>query len=198
MAKSDIKVAKKSRLDLGPGVELVQLDEDAWQLGIDVAKVTLPTQTYTPNWCTVRSEFGRLCLLFGERSFLSSRLQTMLNVQMSPKDVGRWLAGERQGEFHDQLRAQAEAHGGPVAEEQVEVDPGSDPKVHTVAASICAASYSEANAELDFFNLSPATIRRLQTGSKSPGHIEPVVRVMLSVPLLLYFIDLCRAELKGV
>lgn len=155
---------------------------------VDLGNAPVPERKYLAETCEVRLDRGRVKLLFGQERIGKAELRSLLVIHLSPSAITRFLDSLAQMSPSLELAAAAMGftpdRGAPITEEPRQ----------TVAlgAGILLAAMSNEEGCLDFFQASPFAMGSAVSSRKLA--LDPVVRVDMSAPLLLFLI----AELRRI
>ena len=145
---------------------------------IDTAALPVPDRRLSCDTVDVLVTEYMVQLLFAQKSPVGGGFLALLIVQMSSDSV------------HQFLRTLEPLEDGIVALENGKLPKGSVSKIDekpeqaaVVTASMILAGYSGSDGCLDFYYMSPFSMRSINLGNKIS--VEPVVRVNLPTPLLV-------------
>jgi hypothetical protein len=156
------------------------------EIGIDYSKASVPHLHYEADYCDVVAARAGVALSFGKLRPGADVLRTKVEISFSEEFFIRnvWKTTR---ELHQTTRTMA--RGRELAPLSGLADPD---KVQCFRANNVFMAVLPSEAVLDFYYISPGDIQLAQQRKKPDIDLEPVVRVLVSTPLLLEFLDKCK------
>jgi hypothetical protein len=156
------------------------------EIGIDYSLAPVPHFHYDADYCEVAESRTGVVLIFGKLRAGKNQLRTKIEIAFSTENFAKlvWLASRS---LHETVRKLSEGKN------LAPVDgPGDTDKVQCFRANNVFMAVLSSEAVLDFYYISPGDIHLAQTKKKSDVSLEPVVRVVVTTPLLNEFLDMCK------
>ena len=156
-------------------------------ISVNVLRIPKPERSLVANITAVSVEGRNATLVFGQHLPGASSLYGALCVQMSVPALDQTFANS--GDFMRELDGFAERHK--ITKAIRSPDPTSYPKERVVLerASLISITFSEDEAELRFYRVSPAELRTVsQDGDEKAELIHPVVEVMMATEELVQLV----------
>lgn len=156
-------------------------------VSVNVLRVPKPERSLVANITSVSVEGRNATLVFGQRLPEAPSLYGALCIQMSVTSLGQTFANS--GDFMTELDSFTERHK--IIRTMRNPDPNSYPKERVVLerASLISVTFSEDEAELRFYRVSPAELRMVShDGDEKAELIHPVVEVMMGTEELVQLV----------
>lgn len=156
-------------------------------LSVNVLRIPKPERSLVASVTAVSVEGRNATLVFGQRLPGAASLYGTLSVQMSVPSLAQTFANS--GDFMTELDGFAERHK--IAKARRDPDPASYPRERVVLerASLISITFSEDEAELRFYRVSPAELRTVsQDGDEKAELVHPVVEVVMATEELVQFV----------
>ncbi len=170
-------------------LSLTEHGEGGGELNVNLAALPCPDRTMTANWIDVVGSGGDVEIVFGQAYPGGGELAAALIVCLAKPDAARLLGGPgaqaAPGSFPEKVRAYCHR----VGLEARQLAPLKAPSRFVFErAKIGLFSFVDTEAELRFYRLSANDFQALRRGD-SAELVYPVVQVVLSVDLLLTFLE---------
>lgn len=164
------------------------------EIGVDYSAAPVPPLHYAADYCDVlRSRTGKT-LLFGKLKPGSRELRTHIEIVFSDTHFMQqiWQNSRR---LHRTVTNIAQENVLPAIEVEEQAE-----RVQSFAANSVFMAVLGMEAVLDFYFISPGDIHIARGGKNHEIHLEPVVRIVTTAPLLYDLLEKCRpfAEELGV
>jgi hypothetical protein len=156
------------------------------EIGIDYAKAPVPHLHYEADYCDVVAARAGIALTFGKLRPTSDILRNKVEVSFSPEFFVKNVWGTTR-QLHETTRRMV------AGKELTDLGRLPEPeKVQCFRANNVFMAVLPSEAVLDFYYISPGDVQFAQLRKKQEIELEPVVRVLVSTPLLLEFLDKCK------
>lgn len=155
------------------------------EIGVNYAQAPVPLLNYDADYCDVVQGRTAITLIFGKLKAGSNQLRTKIEIAFSEEHFFRQLWGSTR-ELHDAIEKLSRRFA-PNPVSAVETD-----KVQCLRANNVFMAVLGGEAVLDFYYISPGDIHLVRQKHKKEISLDPVVRVVVSTPVLLEFLDKCR------
>lgn len=151
--------------------------------GLNLNEAPVPTRRYVADVADAVSKHGGIHLVFGQEKVGSEDLRSLLVIHVSASSIRSIL------QSFAQMRPTFQKISDTVGRETEALCPVTEGSAQAVAFSAtgCACAAAGEDACLDFYSVSPFSVRSLQVVKKVA--VDPVVRVDLRVSLLAALID---------
>jgi hypothetical protein len=157
------------------------------EIGIDYGQAPLPLVHYDADYCNVVQGRTGVILIFGKLKAGSCDLRTKIEITFSDEQFFRQLWGTSR-DLHETVRKQT------ANQRLAAIDPvGDTDKVQCLHSNNVYMALMGGEAVLDFYYISPGDIHLVRMKKRAEVALEPVVRVVVSTPLLADFLDKCES-----
>jgi hypothetical protein len=156
------------------------------EIGIDYSRAEDPGLRYDADYCDVLASRTGLTLVFGRLKPSIRELRSKIEIAFSEEFFMRqvWFASRA---VHTTARSCTMGN----ALEPLSDLPDPD-KVQCFRANTVFMALLVGESVIDFYYISPGDIHLARDHRRSEIPLEPVVRVVLSTPLLVEFLDKCQ------
>jgi len=155
------------------------------EISLDLASAPVPTRSYCADVGTTMLDDGDVLILCGQKKLVGGGLRSLLVIRLTKQAAGQFLG--TCGTFHPDLRKYLEQQGlNPAPALELESEPD---QTVALVANIVAAAKSANEGCLDFYHVSPRMWADFTRHNLNQIAIDPVVRIMVPVQLLVTILD---------
>ena len=186
--KGQFELQPGQHRELAPGVTAIQTAEGT-AIKVSTTELPEPPRAMSTNWCDAIDKGSSVELIFGQMAYGGVKLSAALVVSIGKRGMAQALFGTNPT-FVPGLAALVEKGGHqytPRSSEQIQTAAGTERTVFE-AASIAALAYSDDDAEIRFYRVSPHDVSQFKAGRKTKI-VYPVVQIDLATHLMY---DLCK------
>jgi hypothetical protein len=156
------------------------------EIGVDYAQAPVPLLNYDADFCDVVQGRPDIVLVFGKLKAGSEELRTKIEITFSNEYFFRQLwRGSRDLQKTIETMAKGESLSPIDSLKDTE-------KVQCLRANNVFMAVLGGEAVLDFYYISPGDIHYARLKQKKEIALDPVVRVVVSLHLLLEFLNKCK------
>lgn len=156
------------------------------EVGVDYSLAPVPNFHYDADYCDVLESRTGVVLVFGKLRTGEDALRTKIEIEFSGENFAKLVWGSSRLVHEAVKRLSQGKNLAPM------IHPKETEKVQCFRANNVFMAVLPSEAVLDFFYISPGDIHFAQMKKKSEVVLEPVVRVLISTPLLYEFLEQCR------
>ena len=156
------------------------------ELQFDYSRAKVPDRFYYADYCHVQEGRAVFSLFFGKVITGTPKLRTKVEV-VFPREMFVRQLWRSSREFHERIRPDAEKLKLPPLENIEDTD-----KIQTFSSNNVFMGKWGEESVMDFFYLSPRDLHFARMGKQGNVALEPVVRIVLSTPLLFEFLEKCK------
>jgi hypothetical protein len=156
------------------------------EIGVDYSFAPVPDLRYDADYCDVAESRTGVVLSFGKLRARESQLRTKIEISFSTENFinAVWRNSRSLQEVVHKLsegKTLAPIH-----------EPLDSDRVQCFRATNVFMAVLSSEAVLDFYYISPGDVHLARTKKKTEVALEPVVRVIVSTPLLYEFLEKCK------
>jgi hypothetical protein len=192
MGSKSLRPAKEGTLEVsGKGpvrlrVTALSSTSSLLEIGVDYSLAPVPHLHYDADYCEVGQSRTGVVLMFGKLKSGTTELRTKVEIAFSIENFVKtvWLSSRA---VHEAVRVLSEGKRLAPLSRTADTE-----KVQCFRANNVFMAVLSSEAVLDFYYISPGDIHLAQSKKRTEVALEPVIRVVVSTPLLYEFLEKCR------
>lgn len=190
-------VVKSGVFEVGQGAVRMRVtrtgpQENTIELRVEYDRAEVPSRAYYADYCEVIKGRWDVSLIFGKLKPGTSVLRNKVEI-VYPEGLFARQLWKSSRSLHEKAKKEFELRPLPPITDLVDTD-----IVQAFRANNVMMLGAREEALMDFYHIAPTEVHYAYTKKKNEIALDPVIRIVLSTPLMFEFLEKCRTIIEQI